>query len=179
MSSIVDILVGLVLLGYGRRLYWAFVAGVGFLTGLLLGPQVLPDRPNWVILLVALALALVGAVLAVVAKKVMIAVVGFFAGGGIGLMLLRQHGVAGEVPGWIVYVVAGIVGLLLTRLLFEGALILLSSLAGAGLLVAGVEDFVALSSGLAVLLIIALALIGIIVQVSSGRPRRSAPGRSP
>jgi len=109
----------------------------------------------------------------------MIAVVGFFAGGGIGLMLLRQHGVAGEVPGWIVYMVAGIVGLLLTRLLFEGALILLSSLAGAGLLVAGVEDFVALSSGLAVLLIIALALIGIIVQVSSGRPRRSAPGRSP
>ena len=29
------------LLGYGRRLYWAFVAGVGFLTGLALGPRLL------------------------------------------------------------------------------------------------------------------------------------------
>jgi len=179
MSSVAGILVGLVLLGYGRRLYWAFVAGVGFLTGLALGPRLLAGQPEWVILTVALVLAVVGAVLAVVAKKLIIAVIGFLAGGGIGLLLLRQPGIRGDVPAWAVYLVAGIVGLLLVRTLFEWALILLSSLAGAGLLVAGVEDRVALSPGLAFLLVIAVALIGIVVQAGlRGRPpRRGAPAR--
>jgi len=178
MSSVAAILVGLVLLLYGRRLYWAFVAGVGFLTGLALGPHLLPGRPEWMILVVALVLALVGAVFAVVAKKVIIAVIGFFAGGGIGLLLLRQHGIAGEVPAWIVYVLAGIVGLVLMRIVFEAALILLSSLAGAGLLVAGVKGFLALSPEVAFLLITAAAVIGIVVQAGLGRRHPAAPSRS-
>jgi hypothetical protein len=179
MWSVADILVGLVLLGFGRRLYWAFVAGVGFLTGLALGPRLLSGQPEGVILTVALALAVVGAVLAVVAKKLIIAVIGFLAGGGIGLLVLRQTGFRGDGPAWFVYLVAGIVGLLLVRALFEWALILLSSLAGAGLLVAGVEDRVALAPGLAFLLVMVVALIGIVVQAGwRGRPpRRGAPAR--
>lgn len=178
MSSAAAILVGLVLLLYGRRLYWAFVAGVGFLTGLALGPHLLPGRPEWMILVVALVLALVGAVFAVVAKKVMIAVIGFFAGGGIGLLLLRQHGIAGDVPAWIVYVLAGIVGLVLMRIVFEAALILLSSLAGAGLIVAGVERFVTLSPELAFLLIVVAALVGIVMQAGLGRRHPGSTSRS-
>ena len=179
MSSLAGILVGLVLLGYGRRLYWAFVAGVGFLTGLALGPSLLPEQPEWLILTVALVLALAGAVLAVVAKKLVVALIGFLAGGGIGLLLLRQHGITGDVPVWVVYLIAGIVGLVLVRTLFEWALILLSSLAGAALIVAGVEGRVALSPGLAFLLVIAVALVGIVVQAGLRRqpPRRDAPGR--
>ena len=180
MSSVAGILVGLVLLGCGRRLYWAFVAGVGFLTGLALGPRLLPLQPEWVILTVALALALAGAVLAVVAKKLVIGLIGFFAGGGIGLLLLRHHGITGDVPAWVVYLVAGIVGLVLVRTLFEWALIVLSSLAGAGLIVAGAEGGVALSQGLAFLLVIAVASIGIVVQacLRGQPPRRGVSGRS-
>jgi len=179
MSSVAGILVGLVLLGYGRRLYWAFVAGVGFLTGLALGPRLLPDQPEWVILTVALVLALAGAVLAIVAQKLVVALIGFLAGGGIGLLFLRHHGITAGVPAWVVYLVAGIVGLVLVRMLFEWALILLSSLAGAALIVAGVEGRVALSPGLAVLLVIAVALIGIVVQAGLRRQpaRRGPPGR--
>jgi hypothetical protein len=179
MSSVAGILVGLVLLGYGRRLYWAFVAGVGFLTGLALGPRLLAEQPEWLILTVALVLALAGAVLAIVAKKLVVALIGFLAGGGIGLLLLRQHGITGGVPTWVVYLVAGIVGLVLVRTLFEWALIVLSSLAGAALVVAGVEGRVALSPGLAFLLVIAVALIGIVVQAGlrGQPPRRGAPGR--
>jgi len=178
MSSVAGILVGLVLLGYGRRLYWAFVAGVGFLTGLALGPRLLFGQPEWMILTVALVLALAGAVLAVVAKKLVLALIGFFAGGGIGLLLLRQQGITGDVPAWVVYLLAGIVGLVLVRTLFEWALILLSSLAGAGLIVAGVESRVPLSQGLAFLLMIGVALIGVVVQAGLRRqpPRRGAPG---
>ena len=126
MSSAVGILVGLVLLGYGRRLYWTFVAGVG-----------------------------------------------------IGLLLVHQQGITGDLPAWVVYLVGGMVGLVLVRALFEWALILLSSLAGAGLIVAGVEGRVALSQGLAFLLVIAVAVIGIVVQAGlrGQPPRRGAPGR--
>jgi len=179
MSSVVGILVGLVLLGYGRRLYWAFVAGVGFLTGLTLGPRLLPGQPEWMILTVALVLALAGAVLAVVAKKLVVALLGVFAGGGIGLLLLRQQGITGDLPTWVVFLVGGILGWVFVRTLFEWALILLSSLAGAGLIVAGVGGRVALSPGLAFLLVIAVALIGIVVQagLQGQPPRRAAPGR--
>ena len=179
MSAAVGILVGLVLLGYGRRLYWAFVAGVGFLTGLALGPRLLPGQPDWMILTVALVLALAGAVFAVVAKKLVVALIGFFAGGGTGLLLLRQHGITGDLPAWVVYLAAGVVGWVLVRTLFEWALILLSSLAGAGLIVAGVEGRVALSQGLAFMLMIAVALIGIVVQAGlrGQPPRRGAPGQ--
>jgi hypothetical protein len=179
MSSVAGVLVGRVLLGYGLRLYWAFVAGVGFLTGLALGPGLLPGQPDWMILTVALALALAGAALAVLAKKLVIALVGFFAGGGIGLLLLRQQDITGDVPAWVVYLVAGLVGLVLVRTLFEWALILLSSLAGAGLIVAGVEGHVVLSQRLAFLLVIAVVLIGVVVQagVRGQPPGRGAPGR--
>ena len=179
MSSAAAILVGLVLLGFGRRLYWAFVAGVGFLTGLALGPRRLPGQSDWMILAVAVVLALAGAVLAVVAKKLVIALVGFFAGGGIALLLLRQHGLTGDLPAWVVYLVGGIVGLVLVRILFEWALIVLSSLAGAGLIVAGVEGRVALSQALAFLLVIAVAMIGVIAQAGlrGQTRRRGAAGR--
>ena len=96
-----------------------FVAGVGFLTGLALGTHLLPGQPEWIIVTVALVLALAGAVVAVVAKKLAVSLIGFLAGGGIGLPLLRKQGITGDVPAWVAYLVAGIVGLVLVRTLFE------------------------------------------------------------
>src|SRR5215470_17532196 len=107
MLMIGRLLVGLVLLLFGRRLYWLFVAGIGFLTGLELAPRLFPDRPEWVILAAALGLALVGTVLAIVAQKVIIGLVGFLAGGGTGVLLLRALDVDGETLKWIVYVAGG------------------------------------------------------------------------
>src|SRR5881296_746629 len=137
MLSPIGLLVGLVLLLYGRRLYWLFVAGIGFLTGLTLAPRLLPGQPEWMILVVAIMLALVGTVLAVVAQKFIIALIGFLAGGGTGVLLLRTLGIEGDVLTWSVYLVAGVVGLVLVLGLFEWGLILLSSLAGANLIVGG------------------------------------------
>jgi len=164
--------VGLLLLLLGRRLYWIFVAGIGFLTGLALAPDLLPGQPEWLILLAALAAAIVGAVLAIVAQRLTIALIGFVAGGGIGLLLLRALGCGGDAPGWIAYLIAGAVGLVLMLALFEWALILLSSLAGANLIVAGVAARFPLPQGTALLLLVALALIGVVVQARRpGEPR--------
>ena len=171
MAPLAGILVGLVLVLFGRRLYWVFVAGIGFLTGLALAPELLAGQPEWLILLAALGVALVGAVLAIVAQQLTIGLIGFVAGGGIGLLLLRALGVAGDAPAWAVYLVAGIVGLVLMLVLFDWALILLSSLAGANLIVAGVSARFPLPHGIALLLLIALVIVGVVVQ--AGRPRES------
>ncbi len=175
MLSPIGLLVGLVLLVYGRRLYWLFVAGIGFLTGLALAPRLLVGQPEWMILLVALILALIGALLAVVAQKFVVGLIGFLAGGGSGVLLLRALHMESNTLAWIVYLLLGIAGLVLGLVLFEWALILLSSLAGANLIVVGVESFVDLSRGSVVLLVCIVDLVGILVQarVVGGPSRRT------
>jgi hypothetical protein len=171
MASLTGIFVGLVLLVCGRRLYWLFVAGIGFLTGLALAPDLLPGRPEWLILLAALVAAIVGAMVAIVAQRLTIGLIGFVAGGGIGLLLLRALGIGGDAQGWIAYLIAGVIGLVLMLALFEWALILLSSLAGANLIVAGVVARFPLPQAIALVLLIGLVLIGVVVQAQrSGEP---------
>jgi hypothetical protein len=186
MTSLSGVLVGVVLLLFGRRLYWVFVAGIGFLTGLSLAPDLFPGQPEWVILLAALVAAIVGAVIALVAQKITIGLIGFVAGGGIGLLLLRKMGLVGEGTGWVVYLIAGVVGLVLMLVLFDWALILLSSLAGANLIVTGVSARVHLPQETWFLAFI--ALVGVVVQAGlsrgwsratrgrSGGPRRGSTG---
>src|SRR5262247_223508 len=72
MMPVAGIIVGLALLLFGRRLYWVFVAGIGFVTGLEFAPEILLGQPDWVILLAALVAALVGALLAVMAQAFVI-----------------------------------------------------------------------------------------------------------
>ena len=175
MLTPIGLLVGLALLVCGRRLYWLFVAGIGFLTGLALGPRLLVGQSEGMILLVALILALIGALLAVVAQKFVVGLIGFLAGSGSGVLLLRALKMERNALAWIVYLLLGIGGLVLGLVLFEWALILLSSLAGANLIVVGVENFVDLSRGSVVLLVCIVALVGILVQarVVGGPSRRT------
>jgi len=180
MTSLGGVLVGVILLFFGRRLYWLFVAGIGFLTGLALAPDLLPGQPEWVILLAALVAAIVGAIIAFVAQKITIGLIGFVAGGGIGLLLLRKLGLVGEGSAWVVYLIAGVVGLVLMLVLFDWALILLSSLAGANLIVTGVAARVHLPQETWFLLLIVLAFIGVAVQAGwwrrAGRVMRGRSG---
>ena len=188
MTSLTGVFVGVVLLLFGRRLYWVFVAGIGFVTGLALAPDLLPGRPEWLILLAALVAAIVGAVIALVAQKITIGLIGFVAGGGVGLALLRKMGLVGEGTGWVAYLIAGVIGLVLILILFDWALILLSSLAGANLIVTGVSAHVHLPRETWFLALIALALVGVVVQAGlsrrwgratrerSGGPRRGSTG---
>ena len=88
-------------------------------------------------------------------------------------------GLVGEGTGWIVYLIAGVVGLVLMLVLFDWALILLSSLAGANLIVTGVSARVHLPQETWFLALIALALVGVVVQAGlSRRWGRAMRGRS-
>ena len=166
MLLISRFIVGLLLLVLGRRLYWLFVAGIGFVTGLQLGPRLLPDQSELVIVVVALVLALVGALVAVVATKVALGIIGFVAGGGVAILLLGNLGMDGGTLALIIYIAAGIAGAILLLVLFDWALIVLSSLAGSSLLVMSLTEMLALPSTIAGILIVVLAVIGIVIQAN-------------
>jgi hypothetical protein len=158
------LLVGLVLLLAGRRLYWLFVAVAGFLAGLELVPRLLPSASPIVVVLAAAAVGLAGALLAVAAQAILIALAGFVAGAAGGVLLLGTVRIDADTAVLVAGLVGGIIGALVSFLVFDWALILLSSLAGASMIVSEVSRLVALPAAAPVGLVLALAALGVLVQ---------------
>jgi hypothetical protein len=175
MLLIGRILVGVLLLVLGRRLYWLFVAGIGFLYGLKLAPLLMPEQSETVILIVALVLALAGALVAVFATKIVLGVIGFVAGGGIAVMLLEHVGIDSGVVTLVSFLIAGLFGAVLLLVLFDWTLIVLSSLAGASLIVISVGRFLETPPIAGTVLILALAAVGAVIQAGLWRRRRLTP----
>lgn len=166
------ILVGVLLLVLGRRLYWLFVAALGFLYGLELAPRLLPQPSETVVVIIALGLALVGALVAVVGTKVVLGMIGFMAGGGISALVLQHVPIDSGLVAAGIYLIAGLIGAALFLLLFDTALIVLSSLAGSWLIVVSAERLLTISPAAGTALGIVLAAVGILIQASLWRRRR-------
>src|SRR5215470_14706357 len=82
----VSVLVGVVILLFGRRLFWLFVAAMGFVFGAQIAAQVTHEPASSpAVLLVAIGFGIVGALLALLLQKVAIGVAGFIAGGRIAI----------------------------------------------------------------------------------------------
>lgn len=160
--DVARIVVGSMLLILGRKLYWLFVGVVGFALGFALATQFPGGASEWVILIVALVAGLVGALLAVFLQRVAIAVAGFAGGGYVVVVLVRSLGWHPGRLTWVPFVIGGIIGLVLVVTLFEWALIILSSLTGASLIV----ESSSLTPSIAGLLFVVLLIVGIGIQVS-------------
>ena len=165
----VDIFIGAVLLLLGRRLFWAFVGGVGFLVGFNFASQALQGQPDWLILLVAIVVGLLAAVAAIFLKRIVVAIAGFFAGGyflsAATVAALQGNQVlhsSQPVVSWIAFVLGGIIGAILVTMLLDPALILLSSLVGA----TAITQNVPLTDAAKGILFIVLLVLGIIVQTA-------------
>jgi hypothetical protein len=166
------ILVGLLLLVVGRRLYWLFVAAIGFLYGLELAPRLLPQQSETVVVIIALGLALVGALVAVVGTKVVLGMTGFVAGGGIAMLLLQNLRIDSGLVAAGIYLAGGLIGALLFLLLFNTALIVFSSLAGAWLIIVSAKPLLEISPSAGTVLVIVLAAVGMLIQAGLWRRRR-------
>ncbi|MGZ9167116.1 MAG: hypothetical protein ACXW4U_18250, partial [Anaerolineales bacterium] len=101
-------------------------------------------------------------------QRMAIAIAGFLAGGYILTALAGMLGLDAGVFVWIVYVVGGIIGVILISLLFDWALITLSSLAGASLVVQSLFPQNATGG----LIFIILFIIGMLIQGSVLRDER-------
>src|SRR5215470_5912392 len=161
------ILAGVLLLILGRQLFWLFVAVLGFVVGMDWAARLFPDAGGLMQLLVAVAVGILGAVLAAVFYQLAIAVAGFLAGGQLGVELFTVMSPSSDQAVWLVFLIAGVIGAVVLVIIFDWALILMSSLLGASL----VAQEVAGRSGSSGVLFIVLAIVGVIVQAGMLRRR--------
>ncbi len=168
---IISIIIGAAILLFGRKLFWLFVAALGFAVGLEIAAYFMREPPQWMTLLVALGAGILGALLAIMLQKVAIGLAGFVAGGRIAWALAAAFYADYMHYRGITFVIGGILGALLLLALFDWVLILLSSVEGAHLITTGIS----LPEKGTLILFIALAVIGVIIQGSMLRRTRRAP----
>lgn len=165
---ILGALIGVVILLFGRKLFWLFVAAVGFAVGVELAPHLVHEPSPLLALSLALLLGFIGALLAIFLQKIAIAVVGFLAGGKLANAIAAAFFIHQANYSGIVFLIGGIIGALLLLMVFDWALIVLSSVVGAHL----IQSALVLPPSGSTILFIALVVIGIIVQAASmGRTR--------
>jgi len=156
----VTVVLGIVMLLFGRTLYWAFIAIAGFLAGMMLADAWLADKEQWIRILAAVGAGVVGAVLGIFIQRLAFAIGGFFAGGYLAIAIATQMNAPGDQNIWLI--AGGVLGAIVAALVMDWAIIVLSSLAGA---TAILTPFAAkLGDQLFPVLFVALAVIGIIFQ---------------
>jgi Domain of unknown function (DUF4203) len=164
-TAIVGVLIGIVILFFGRKLFWLCVAAVGFAVGVEIAPHLVNESSSLLALLVALAFGVLGALLALFLQKIAIAVLGFLAGGKLASAIAAAFFVHYAQHSTVIFVVGGIIGAILLLALFDWALIVVSAFIGAYL----IQSPIVLPPTGSTLVFVALAIIGIIVQAASFR----------
>jgi hypothetical protein len=159
-------LTGAALLLAGRRLFWLFVGLVGFFT-VYRWFEPYGAAPT-VRLVVAIAAGVVGIFLAIFLQKFAVALAGFFVGGWFAAQILGLHMANPRGMDLLIFAVAGILAAILAVKVFDFALVLLSSLAGAGLIADGLHP----APHLKQILIVVLFVVGLAVQLGLTARRR-------
>jgi hypothetical protein len=161
----------------GRRLYWLFLGGVGFILGFEAAKRILDGQSHGIILIIAVLAGVIGALFAVFLQKFAIAAGGFLAGGYLLVLLLRQLDINLIHYHWLVFIAGGIIGALLMKILFGWTLIVVSSAVGALLILPSLHAGPRLTN----LLFLLLLALGIVIQyglfeLKSRRSRTPLPG---
>jgi hypothetical protein len=163
--TIIGVLIGVVILFFGRKLFWLCVAAVGFAVGVEIAPLLVNESSSLLALLIALIFGVLGALLALFLQKVAIAVLGFLAGGKLATAIAAAFFVQYAQYSTIIFVIGGIIGAILLLVLFGWALIVVSSFIGAYL----IQSAIVLPPTGSTLVFIGLAMVGIFVQAASYR----------
>jgi hypothetical protein len=162
------VLLGLIVLVYGRRLFWMFVAIAGFLAGMEFTRAIFVNQPYWVMLLGGFSAGLIGSLLAVFVERIAFAIAGFLAGAYLGLIIYHSSGFMGKDIFFII--LGGLIGVLFSGLLMNWAIILLSSLVGA----AAISSRLELDQTFRVVVFVVLIIIGAYTQARSMDKTRAA-----
>lgn len=168
-AQILGALIGVVVLLFGRKLFWLCVAAVGFAVGVELAPHLTSGPSPWLALSLALVLGFLGALLAMFLQKIAIAMVGFLAGGKLAGAVAATFSISYAQHSGIIFLVGGIVGALLLLALFDWALIVVSSAIGAYL----IQNVVTLPPTGAAILFVVLTIAGVLVQAATFQRARS------
>ena len=169
MLNVINLVLGGALLLAGRKLFWLFVGAAGFVTGIQLATR-FSQGPDWLAIVIGLIIGVVFALLAIFLQAVLIWIAGFLAGGYVLTVLATMLGIdiSGAIT-WIVYIIGGVIGVILVSLLFDWALITLSSLVGASLVI---QSFVPQGATGGIIFFI-LFIAGVLIQGSILRSERA------
>ncbi len=164
-----SILIGVLVLLFGRRLFWLFVAAIGFWIGFELAPHLMQHPPPWLALVVAIIFGIVGAVFAFILQKIAVGLAGFLVGGYVATAILSAFVTTYAQYYGIAFVIGGVLGAILMLALFDWALIVFSAIAGAELIVRHLH----LPSTGKTLVLIVLVILGIMLQSAMFARRRA------
>jgi hypothetical protein len=118
------------------------------------------EGPNWLNVATGVAVGIVAAMLAVFVQQFAIGLAGFLGGGYLFLQFIPFLSLDQNWTPWVVFIIGGILGVILVKVFFDWALIILSSLAGAWLVI----EVLDLSRTAGLTLVIVLAALGISYQ---------------
>jgi hypothetical protein len=152
------ILLGLVILVFGRNVFWLFIGIVGFLLGMEVTGIVLSGQPHWVMLAGGLVFGVAGTLLAIFVERVAFAIAGFYAGASMVMILAAPLGVTDH--SMALYAIGGVIGAVAAALLMDWAIIGLSCLIGAAVIV----NQLPLNETLRAIAFVLLIIIGVSVQ---------------
>ncbi len=157
--GIINILTGILFLLVGQRLYWLFIAGLGFLFGFEFSTAFFFGYAHWQKLVISLIFGLLGLVSALFLQGLAIILTGFITGGYLFLNLWKFMG--WEIGWWwILFFISGVVTSILLANFFNPVLILLTSFIGTLLII----QFFPLIPVMKIIFFIAIFAIGIFVQ---------------
>lgn len=157
----INFIIGALLLTLGRRLFWVFVAAIGALLAINIVSQAAPgELSDAALLIIALAAGLIGAALAMFLQRLALALAGFVAGVYLTMQVLALLGWNTQDVSWLLYLLGGVIVAGLITLLFDWALVFVSSLVGA-LLIAQTFNF---APSIELILVVLLFLAGIAIQ---------------
>lgn len=138
MVNIPGTVIGIMILFIGRKLFWLFVGSIGLLAGLTYAERFLGPQEEYVILGVAVLIGLVFATCAFLLKRLAVGLAGFLVGAYVTLYFIKAFGFQGNQFVWLICLVGGVLGIALLAFLFDWALIFLSSVFGAVLVIQSV-----------------------------------------
>lgn len=167
MLNFFNAILGGALLLAGRKLFWLLVGAIGFVIGVEVAARFFHGS-DLMTFLVGLVLGIIFAVLAVFVESIAIGIAGFLGGGYILQSLAAMLGFDKGALVWIAFIVGGIIGVILVAALLDWALITISSLAGASMVLHAFR----LGQVNGGLLFLVLVIIGVAVQGSVLRRER-------
>jgi hypothetical protein len=162
------VLVGALLLCFGRRLFWLFVGVLGFVIASEMTVELLAGAPAFLRLLISIVAGFAGVLIAIWMQKVAVSLAGFMAGGYFLTLILDTWELQSRHHSWIFFVIGGIAGSILMIWMFDWTLIILSSATGTNLIVHSFH----MNHSMAACMVVVLFALGIVVQCKVIKPKQ-------
>ena len=162
------IIAGVVLLFFGRSLYWFFLGAIGFVAGMKLSAIYLTGLSPLATLVVATVAGTIGVALAIFFQTFSVALAGFVSGAYLTYNMPDIFGYQPLVQYQLAVLIGGVTGAVLALIFFDWALIIFSSLVGVVLIVTSVP----LVFFVRLVVFVVLASVGVAIQARSIRKEK-------